>query len=117
MPLKELKLREFRDRKKLLNPYQKEQLLATSSNSDELLKLAEKVSVKTMYSFNITYDRHKERYGYRTSNFPSEYHPNESSLNYANDPDWILKMGVRRISLKKWMFIFIIGGIWLYRRI
>lgn len=34
--IKELKLREFRDRKKLLNPYQKEQLLAQSTNSAEL---------------------------------------------------------------------------------
>ena len=36
LSIKELKLREFRDRKTLLNPYQKEQLISASQNPSEL---------------------------------------------------------------------------------
>ena len=86
--IRELKLREFRERKALLNPYKREQLISSSVNSEQLQKLSEKVSVSTMYTFKITYDRHKDRFTYREKNFPAEYNVNESSLNYALDPDW-----------------------------
>ena len=86
--IKELKLREFRDRKKLLNPYTRDQLMQSSANPEELQKVADKVSVKTMYTFNISYDRHVGQYGYRTHGFPDRYSPGETSLNYAKDPDW-----------------------------
>ena len=41
-----------------------------------------------MYNFAITYDRHKDRYGYRTTDFSGKYTVHESTLNYAYDPDW-----------------------------
>ena len=115
--MKELKLREFRDRKKLLNPYTKEQLLSASQNPDQLQALSEKVSVQTMYTFAVTYDRHKNKYGYRTSNFPSAYSPNESSLNYAMDQDWVYKLQADRINLKKWFLGVTLFFIWLNHRI
>jgi hypothetical protein len=62
--------------------------MSASSKPEELTKLASKVSVKTMYTFTTTYDRHKGRYSYRSSNFPKTYLPNESVLNYCEDPDW-----------------------------
>ena len=45
-----------------------------------------------MYTFPITYDRHKDQYRYRTTNFKPEYTVNEASLNYAYDPDWTIKL-------------------------
>lgn len=79
--------------------------MTQSQNIEELQKLAETVSVKTMYTFNISYDRHKLRYGYRTSLFPASYMPNQSSLEYARDPDWYYKIGTKRLKLKRAIFL------------
>ena len=79
--------------------------------------MAEKVSVQTMYSFNITYDRHKGRYGFRTSDFPDKYTVHDSTLNLAYDPDWQLKLQIKRVKLKKFLFLFGVAFIWLRNRI
>ena len=113
MSLKELKLREFRDRKALLNPYKRDQLISSAANSVEMQKLAEKTSVATMYNFSISYDRHKDRYVYRTQDFPAEYQVNESSLNYANDPDWVKKLAIKRVNFKKLLFGIIVIYLWI----
>ncbi len=70
-----------------------------------------------MYTFNITYDRHKDRYGYRLHDFPASYQVNESSLNYAHDPDWAYKMQVKRVPLKRLVLVLLLGFWWLRRRI
>lgn len=62
-----------------------------------------------METFRCTFDRHKDLYGCRTQNFPSQYHPLESSLNYAQDPDWSVKFMYPRINLKKWIAILLFG--------
>jgi len=115
--LKELKLREFRDRKALLNPYKRDQLISSAVNSVEMQKLAEKTSVATMYNFSISYDRHKDRYVYRTHDFPSEYQVNESSLNYANDPDWVKKLAIKRVNFKKLILGLVVLYWWIQRRV
>ena len=58
-----------------------------------------------MYNFRITLDRHKERYGYRLSNFPKDYCPTESPLNYSDDPDWGVKFRYKRLNGKKILLI------------
>lgn len=64
-----------------------------------------KVNPKNMYNFTITENRHKGRYGYRTSNFPDSYHPLESALNYKNDPDWTVKLAPVKFKGKRFLFI------------
>jgi hypothetical protein len=66
--------------------------MQSSSNPEELQKMADKVSVQTMYTFNISYDRHKGLYGYRQFGFPEQYQVKESVLNYIYDPDWESKL-------------------------
>ena len=62
-----------------------------------------------MYTFPLTYDRHKGKYGFRTTNFPNVYYPDLSSLNYTQDPDWTVKMKPRRINFKRILLFMIIG--------
>ncbi len=45
-----------------------------------------------MYTFKVTMDRHAGRYGLRTSNFPKEYSAHEADINYAGDPDFVVKV-------------------------
>ncbi len=79
-------------------------MISASAKPDDIIKLATHTSVKTMYTFPITYDRHKGSYGYREGNFPASYSPHESSLNYAKDPDFLHKFEVTRFSIKKFLF-------------
>jgi len=57
-----------------------------------------------MKSFSLTYDRHKDKYGFRHSNFKESYNIGESPMEWAKDPDWSVKFVPQRINLKKWMF-------------
>ena len=70
-----------------------------------------------MYTFAITYDRHKDRYGYRTKDFPDKYSVHESTLNFAYDPDWLVKLDTKRVNLKKFLFFLGIGFLWLHHRV
>ena len=58
--LHEAKLREFREKKKLLNPYERQSLLE-SSNQDERLRLEDLSKRTNFYSIKndkLTYNRH-----------------------------------------------------------
>lgn len=87
-------------------------MISSSSTPDDVVKLASKTSVKTMYTFPVTYDRHKNRYAHRLTNFPQSYSVLESSLNYARDPDWIHKFEVVRFNFKKLFFVLFL--VYLY---
>jgi len=91
--LLDIKKQEFRERKKLLNPILKEQLLDSSTEEEKirLEALAKKTSFNNLEYFDISYDRHKDLYGFKYENFPKSYHPEETPLNYAHDPDWSVK--------------------------
>lgn len=52
--------------------------MSQTINTEELNKLALKTSIKTMYTFTITADRHIDRYKFRTKNFPDSYSIDES---------------------------------------
>jgi hypothetical protein len=100
-----LKQGEFKDRKRLLNPYQKEVMLRerTPQEIKILKELEQRTSHQSMQTFTITYDRHKGKYGHRTSNFPEMYDHSASRLEIANDPDWVVKMGVSRFPMRKYV--------------
>lgn len=68
----------------LLNPYKKE--LAISQNED-LKQLEKKVTLESMKTFTVSYDRHKGKYSYREKDFPDSYKIGTSALEYSNDPD------------------------------
>jgi len=70
-----------------------------------------------MYTFSITYDRHQGLYGYRTHSFPDKYDPDESSLNYANDPDWMQKLQIKRVNLKRFFFFGVLLWVWVRNRV
>ena len=87
--LREAKLREFREKKQLLNPYEKISMLESASQ-EERLRL-EEVSKRTNFysirNFKLSYNRHKDAYGYRVQNFPDSYKDRQSIMDYRNDPD------------------------------
>jgi hypothetical protein len=53
--------------------------------------------------FKITYNRHRNRYSYRSQDFPESYELWQTSLESACDPDWSEKIAPQRINLKKWI--------------
>jgi hypothetical protein len=65
-----------------------------------------------METFRCNLDRHKDLYGYRTQNFPPSYHPNESALNYAQDPDWSVKFTNTKLKIKR-LILAALLGFWL----
>ena len=87
--LQQVKIDEFNEKKKLLNPYSKQKMLEEESQPEEELDrlkfLAKNTSMSDMKTFKMTYNRHLGRYGHRQSNFPKEYLPHESSMNYGRD--------------------------------
>jgi hypothetical protein len=97
----------------LLNPILRQKLIENASDEDRnrLEILGKQTKFETMETFNVTTDRHLNLYGYRTENFPQSYHPLESPLNYANDPDWSVKYEYTRIKLKR-VFIAILICFW-----
>ena len=54
--------------------------------------LAKIVNVKNMYTFTVTYDRHKNLYPEKMGDFPQSYGRMESVMNWYNDPDWEIKI-------------------------
>lgn len=70
-----------------------------------------------MYTFKISFDRHKDRYLYREKDFPAEYSVNESTLNYAMDPDWTQKLAIKRLNLKKAFLFATLIFLWVRRRV
>ena len=100
--LVDLKKQEFNDRKKMLNPYQKE--IISHDKTDQikhLESLGNKVSLHTMKNFSVTYNRHKGKYDYRSTNFPDSIVWWQSPLDYSKDPDWTNKLVIQRINFKK----------------
>ena len=103
-----MKRREFTDRKKLLNPYQKELLLQQeTTRTAQLETLAKVAKIETMKTFDLTYDRHAGKYGYREKDFPTEYSIHDSPMDYVRDPDYTVKFKVQRVNLKAWVLFFL----------
>lgn len=73
--LREAKLKEFRVRKTLMNPYDKMRLLENSSDEEKekLEKLAKNVNFENCANFTLSHDRHFGLYGNRVKDFPNEY--------------------------------------------
>ena len=73
--LREAKLKEFRIRRALMNPYDKTRLLETSSDEErnQLEKVAKDLNFVNCTDFTISFDRHKGLYGDRVRDFPNEY--------------------------------------------
>ena len=68
-----------------------------------------------MKSFPISYNRHKNKYGFKENNFPDTYQSDACVLDYARDPDWTVKFTYQRLNCKKW--ILITGfGLWMLKR-
>ena len=107
-----LKQGEFTDRKRLLNPYQKEVMLRERNPQEikVLKELEQRTSLQSMRTFTVTYDRHKGKYGFKTDNFPEMYDHSASRLEMAYDPDWVVKISVNRFPMRKYIF----AGIVLY---
>ena len=109
--LREAKLREFREKKKLLHPYEREQLLDSASQEERLRLTAvdKRTNFASTKDFKVTYNRHKDAYDFRVSNFPKEYHLNASPLDFRHDPDLVgndvydSKFKLKRVNLKMWM--------------
>lgn len=111
MSIREAKLKEFRKRKALLNPYEKNKLLenATDEEKSQLEKLAGTVNFKNCEHFTLSIDRHKDLYGNRVRNFPDEYEQWASIKDWHNDPYFSLKYKYKRINLKAWTLILLFG--------
>lgn len=116
--LLELKKQEFTDRKRLLNPYQKELMEAEGNSRVKHLEGLGSafVNAHTMTSFTHTYNRHQGLYEFRSQDFPASYSGVASPLEYARDPDYSVKLAtIERINLKKWMVIGLVV-VWAVRR-
>lgn len=70
-----------------------------------------------MYTFTVTKDRHQGRYGFKTSNFPSEYSPYESEMNYIKDPDFVTKVQISRVPVKLLLFTGCLFVYMMYSRV
>ena len=105
--LLELKRQEFDDRKRLLNPYQKE--LMTREKPDKVKALEKKADIETMKTFELSYDRHANMYGYRQRNFPESYPWNTSEMEFRQDPDWSVKIQPLRYPFKRVFFLGLVA--------
>lgn len=117
-PLFELKKQEFTDRKRMLNPYQKEMMVSEGNSKVKHLESlgTAYVNAQTLGSFTMTYNRHEGLYGFRTQDFPASYSASASSLEYALDPDYSVKLvAAERINLKKWLLVGLLF-IWAVNR-
>lgn len=88
MSLKEAKLKEYRERKALLNPYDKEKLFEAAGEEEKprLEKLSKTVNFQNCEQFTISYDRHKGLYGFRVRDFPEQYEFKASLMDWRHDP-------------------------------
>eukprot|EP00347_Sterkiella_histriomuscorum_P008809 403343668 len=116
--LRDIKNKEFLVRRKLLNAYQKDQLLQSSSDAEaeKINKLAKITSIKTMYTFTHTTDRHAEMYNFRTHNFPKSYEERDTTLEYVNDPDGSYKMNTQRFPIKGMLMLLLVVGVYLRKK-
>jgi hypothetical protein len=67
-------------------------LLQESKKADQLKVLSKKVKIENMKTFTVTYDRHHGKYGFKNSDFPDAYPFGTSTMEYARDPDWSVKL-------------------------
>ena len=102
---------EFRLRKQLLNPITCQKMLeeATPEEKFKLEKLIKTTSLSNLQNFTYSFDRHRDMYGYKTSNFPQSYHPKVSAINFAQDPDWSVKLLTPRFNFKRWILLLVFG--------
>ena len=63
-----------------------------------------------MKDFGLTYDRHRGLYGALVRNFPESYGPMATPGSWTNDPDYVVKVSVKRFRVRWW----IVGGLLLY---
>ena len=75
-----------------------------------LENLQKKANLASMKTFTLTYDRHKGMYGQRLRNFPEEYPHGTSVLEFIGDPDWTVKLALRRFPVRK----YLLGALILY---
>ncbi|CAI2366906.1 unnamed protein product [Moneuplotes crassus] len=115
--LRDLKIKEFEDRKKLLHPYTRDNFIAQNSEDDKIMKLQHKVRMSNMHSFTLTYDRHSHGYPSTTTEFPSEYENFLEVEDLLQDPDWLEKLKPKRANFKKTFLIIslFVGFIWYQR--
>ena len=71
----ELKRREFRDRKLLLNPYKKEEVIVRAKDPQKMQALEKSTTMRSIKRFRLTYNRHEGMYPRPTNNFPESYNP------------------------------------------
>lgn len=115
--LRELKLQEFEDRKKLIHPYTRDAFIADNLDSERVLNLQKKVRMSNMHNFNLTYDRHDGKYGFKTSNFKDHYIYSDPWVEYLKDPDWYYKFQPKRFSFKVLFFWLTVFSIGMYYRV
>ena len=111
--LRDLKIREFEDRKKLVHPYTKDSFIAENIDNDSIVALQRKVRMSNMHTFTLTYDRHEGRYEYKLKDFPDSYPPVMPFYEFLKDPDWLYKMKYRRFNGKYLSFV-ILFFVWYF---
>ncbi len=86
----------------MLNPYERTALLDGASQEERLrLDVVDRrTNFYSIRNFKVSYDRHKDAYGKRVTNFPTSYATSDSALEWANDPDAMTKFRQRRLNLK-----------------
>lgn len=55
--LRQLKLQEFEDRKRLLHPYERDKVISENMDTDRVIKLQRKARMRTMHTFTLTYSK------------------------------------------------------------
>jgi hypothetical protein len=73
-------------------------LLQESKDLESIEKLGKVVSISTMKTFTVSYDRHSGKYGFKESDFPEKYQFGTSVMEYSRDPDYTNKMECQRVN-------------------
>jgi hypothetical protein len=83
-------------------------LLSQETNrTTELETLAKVAKIETMKSFDLTFNRHAGKYGYREKDFPKEYSIHAAPIDFVRDPDYSVKFVLTRVNLKAWALFFL----------
>ena len=100
--LREAKLREFREKKSLLNPYERDALIGSSSQEERLRleDLTKRTNFHNAQNFKVTYNRHEGAYGLRVRDFADSHDVKDSIMEWRNDPDAYSKFRPTRVNLK-----------------
>jgi len=105
MTLRQLKIQEFEDRKKLVHPYHRDAFLTDNSSTDKISNLDKKTKMSNMHTFRLSYNRHKGRYDRRvddfSNSFPDRYNYNDAFIDMKDDPDWVDKIQPKRSNIKR----------------